>query len=353
MFTIFPKYNKTAHILFWAVLIIWGVLGWKMWEIASNDKGLETPVYAKEDTRNATSSQDVVVQEVQTENATSTLVFVGDIMLSREVGSIMKRKNDWGYPFLLASSTLQNADLTFGNLEGPISNGGIKVGSKYSFEADPQVIAGLEAAGFNVLSLANNHMWDYSSVAFRDTLTILDANSISHVGAGRTYDEAHMPVIKEVHGVKIAYLAYTNLLPASLGTRGDKDTVAAFDREQMSLDIQHAKQVADIVVTSFHWGEEYQTAHNAAQEDLAHFAIDTGVDLVIGHHPHVVQEVEQYKGKYVVYSLGNFVFDQNFSPDTKNGLMLTVSLEGKNITEVKPQRVEFTSTYQPFLVSTP
>jgi poly-gamma-glutamate synthesis protein (capsule biosynthesis protein) len=281
----------------------------------------------------------------------STLVFVGDIMLSRDIEKTMLKDNDWRYPFLKISDFLKNADLTFGNLEGPISNNGTKVGSIYSFEADPRSTEGLLYSGFDVLSVANNHIWDYGPQAFEDTLQTLKDNNIAYIGGGSSFEEAHSPVVKEVKGTRIAFLGYTNLLPPTLGTKNSKPAVAFPDQEQMILDIQKAKRLADIVVVSFHWGEEYQTKHNSFQEKLAHAAIDAGADLIVGHHPHVVQELEKYNGGNIVYSLGNFVFDQNFSEDTKAGSLLTVTVKNKKIEAVIAHKVIFTSSYQPFLVS--
>ena len=277
------------------------------------------------------------------------LVFVGDIMLSRTIGKIMIKNNDWNYPFLLVSDLLKNADITFGNLEGPISSRGVLSGSIYSFRVDPHAVEGLTASGFDVLSIANNHMWDYGAQAFKDTLSILASSSISYVGGGLSYTEAHTPVIKDVRGTKIAYLAYTNLLPASLGTLGEKPKVAFPDKDQMTSDVKKAKESADIVVVSFHFGDEYKTHHNAYQEKMAHAAIDAGASLVIGHHPHVVQDTEQYNGGYIAYSLGNFVFDQNFSKDTRSGMVVSVSIKDKKIDEFLTQKVQFNSSFQPYL----
>jgi len=290
-----------------------------------------------------------VVKPKSNNNQASTLIFVGDIMLSRAIGNLMVKNNDWHYPFLEIGDYLDTADLTFGNLEGPISTNGTNVGSIYSFRADPQSVGGLSYYGFDILSLANNHIWDYGAEAFKDTLTILTDNGIRYVGAGLSYEEAHEPVVKETNGNKIAFLAYTNLLPPFLGLRDARQAVALVDEPQMILDIQKAKTLADIVVVSFHWGEEYQMQHNSFQEQLAHLAIDSGADLIVGHHPHVVQEVEEYNGGYIAYSLGNFVFDQNFSEDTRNGFILTVFVRNGKIESLNQQRIEFTSTFQPFL----
>jgi poly-gamma-glutamate capsule biosynthesis protein CapA/YwtB (metallophosphatase superfamily) len=279
-----------------------------------------------------------------------SLVFVGDIMLSRGIDFYMQKNNDWRHPFLKMAEFLKNADVVFGNLEGPISNKGADTGKLYSFRADPKSIEGLLYSGFDVLSLANNHAFDYGPEAFIDTQKILKENAIDYIGGGLTYKEAHAPIIKNIKGTKIAFFAYTNLLPSSIGFESSRSAVAFPNKDQLVIDIQNAKSLADVVVVSFHWGEEYQTVHNLYQEDLAHFAIDSGAGLIIGHHSHVAQDFEKYKNGYIAYSLGNFVFDQNFSEETKFGLVLEVVFEDKKIIEVKTQKINFTSSFQPFLV---
>ena len=276
-----------------------------------------------------------------------TLVFVGDIMLSRGVGRMMEKKNDWQYPFLKIKDTLVEADLLIGNLEGPISSKGVKVGSIYSFRADPRAVVGLADAGFDVLSLANNHLWDYGRDAFNQTLDILREANIDYIGAGIDYPEAHQALVREVKRTKVAFLAYTDLVPISITKENSKPAVAFLDLKQIIPDIAKAKTLADLVVVSFHWGNEYETKHNQKQEALAHAVTDAGANLVIGHHPHVVQEVEKYKDGYIAYSLGNFVFDQNFSTDTRSGLILKVTVKDKKIEKVEPQKIKFTPTYQP------
>lgn len=279
----------------------------------------------------------------------ANLLFVGDIMLSRNIGKLMVKHNDWSFPFALIKDTLRGADLTFANFENPVSTGGVLSGSIYSFRVDPRALEGVTDAGIDVVSFANNHVWDYGKVAFNDSLVLLNEKGISPVGAGATFADAHAPVIKEVNGVKIAFLAYTRLLPYFLGEADAEPAVAYPEPEQIGRDIIEAKKGADIVVVSFHWGDEYQIHHNAEQETLAHDAIDAGADLVIGHHPHVVQEVEKYNGKYIAYSLGNFIFDQNFSEDTHRGLMLKVHITDKQIASVEEIPVKFTKEYQPYI----
>ncbi|MES2215792.1 MAG: CapA family protein [Patescibacteria group bacterium] len=277
------------------------------------------------------------------------LVFVGDIMLSRNIGSLMVENNDWGYPFEHVKDFLKKADLTFANFENPVSTRGENVGSIYSFRVDPRVLQGMTDSGIDVVSIANNHIWDWGPEAFADTLTLLPASDITPVGGGNDYATVHTPVVKDVKGTKIAFLAYTRLVPGFLSRTDSVPAVAYPTIEQIALDVDVAKTMADLVVVSFHWGNEYETKHNAEQELWAHAAIDAGANLVVGHHPHVMQEVERYNDGYIAYSLGNFVFDQNFSEDTSKGLVLEVLVDDKKIQEVKQHIVTFNKTYQPSL----
>ena len=283
-------------------------------------------------------------------------MFVGDIMLSRGITKQIEKYQDNRYPFLKIASTTQSADLTFGNLEGPISSRGRNQGSIYSFRAKPEAVEGLKFAGFDILSLVNNHIWDWGKEALEDTIDILKENEIEPVGIDRNYEEANAPVIFEInlqtsdipkindnirmsdvqrlnwdigspkiesYITKIAFLAYTNLYPNSFKANGNSAGISDFDIEKIKNEIKYLKesQTADIVVISFHWGEEYQTRSNKTQQNIAHGLIEAGADLIVGHHPHIIQEIEQYQDCWIAYSLGNFVFDQSFSEETMRSLI--------------------------------
>lgn len=294
----------------------------------------------------ATSPKDTQIPDM---SEPKTLVFVGDVMLSRHIGKIMANGDDWRFPFQYVRDFLRSADLVFGNLEGPISGRGTNQGSIYSFNADPYAVQGLTDAHFKVMSVANNHILDYGPQALLDTLSVLKVAGIAPVGAGVDYASAHTSVIETVGDTRIAFLGYTNLLPASVGEKDATPAVARPDEETVRRDIGIVKQDADMVIVSFHWGDEYRTAHNAWQERMAHAAIDAGASLVIGHHPHVVQEVENYNSGYIAYSLGNFIFDQNFSPDTSKGLLLEAFVKDKKVTGIKTMNVSFNAAFQPII----
>lgn len=277
---------------------------------------------------------------------TTTLMFVGDVMLSRSVGDKMKKTGDERWPFLKIAEYLKEADLLFGNLEGPISDRGANVGSIYSFRADPKVIEGLKYAGFDILSVANNHIGDWGREAMKDTFHILGENGISYAGGGFNENEAHAPIIKEVKGTKFAFLAYTALGAGYTKAVGEQSGIAWLDIDRMKNDITQAKEQSDIVIVSFHFGEEYQTEPNQHQKNTARSAVDAGASLVIGHHPHIAQEIEKYNEGYIAYSLGNFIFDQFFSKETMSGLLIKVSAHKNKIQKVESIKTNISQQLQ-------
>lgn len=281
-----------------------------------------------------------------------TLMFVGDMMLSRSVGEKMEQENNWPWPFLKIADYLKEADLLFGNLEGPISNQGRNVGSIYSFRANPRAIEGLLYAGFDVLSVANNHLGDWTREAMEDTFRTLKENKIDYVGGGYNKLEAYSPIIRELaDGTKVAFLGYTNLGSRYWEAKDSLSGIAWLEEEQIDKDIKKAKELSDIIVVSMHFGEEYLAQPNSAQQFFARAAIEAGADLVVGHHPHVIQETEEYQDGYIAYSLGNFVFDQLFSEETARGLILRVLVEGGRIKEIKPLEIKISEFFQPELIS--
>jgi poly-gamma-glutamate synthesis protein (capsule biosynthesis protein) len=281
------------------------------------------------------------------ENKTITIILVGDIMLDRGVEYIIKTQGrptsggypDFKFPFLKIAEEFRNADILFGNLEGPISNKGTKVGSIYSFRNDPKAIEGLSYAGFNVISLANNHAFDYGREALEDTFLRLKTAGIDYVGAGFNEGEAYSSVVKEINGMRIAFLAYTNLGPETWKASEKNSGIAWIsekDFEKIREDIKNAKSKSDILIVSLHSGEEYSSSPTQFQIEFSKMAIDAGADIVIGHHPHVVQKNEQYPSGYIFYSLGNFVFDQSFSEETMRGQIVKILIEDDKIKDYNP-----------------
>lgn len=282
-----------------------------------------------------------------------SLAFVGDIMLNRRVEMMMMANGDYRFPFLKIAKDLTDTDLLFGNLEGPISDKGTKVGSIYSFRASPEAIEGLEFAGFDVLSLANNHSFDYGKEALQDTFSLLEDAGIDYVGAGSNSEKAFGLLIREVNGLKVGYLAYTNLGPKTWRAGQSSPGLAWVNEDsfaELKKNISLARARSDVLIVSIHAGEEYIKDPSSFQVNFSRLAIDSGADIVIGHHAHVTQKSEEYNGGYIFYGLGNFVFDQSFSNQTMQGQMIKVLVENGKIKEVLPVDVKLNESFQPEIV---
>jgi poly-gamma-glutamate capsule biosynthesis protein CapA/YwtB (metallophosphatase superfamily) len=277
------------------------------------------------------------------------LGFVGDIMLDRSVKtSVLKNGGDYNFVFQKIASTLKTFDWLFGNLEGPVSDNRKKVcGSIYSFEIATSVPQILKQNNFTVVSIANNHMFDYCYSGFEDTLKNLKAADLAYVGGGLDGDEAYYPKVFTVGNLKISVVAFSEFNEKSMGAAGDRGGVAIISPERVCTTVSRAKEMADLVVASFHFGEEYKAEPNSYQRRIAEKSIDCGADLVVGHHPHVIQPLEYYKEKPIVYSLGNFVFDQAFSEETMKGNILAVTVKDKKVASVELIPYKLNSTFQP------
>ena len=288
------------------------------------------------------------------------LVFVGDIMMSRNVSAMIENNynGDYGFLFDHVEDYLNQADIAFGNLESVISNLGLpnKIKGAPLFRANPSAVDALVSAGFDILSVANNHCFDYGAVAMEDSFNTLRRNGIQDVGGGFKAEEAYAPVIFAVKNnndetiMKIAYLALNAVADTGYQSwiaTSDGSGIAWATTESMEKAVYMARSLADVVIVSLHFGTQYETLpKNKVQDDLAHLAIDRGADLVIGHHPHVVQPVMSYSGKYIVYSLGNFIFDRD-GDLTREGMVVEVILQDKEIVEITPKCYTINSLYQP------
>lgn len=278
-----------------------------------------------------------------------SILFVGDIMMDRGIRSTVEKygKGDYSYPFERVRDALSEADIAFGNLEGPISDQGEKHGSLYSFRMDPAVIRALYDAGIDAVSVANNHMGDYGREALEDTMRRLRRAGIAYAGAGWDSKEAQDVTIVERAGQKIGFLGFSDVGPAWIEAGEAVPGISLASVGKVTKAVRQARGKVDILVVSYHFGEEYEVRSRARQQELAHAAVDAGTNIVIGHHPHVVQEVEQYKGGVIAYSLGNFIFDQAFSDDTKKALALKLFMKGKTIERFEKIPVVFNERFQP------
>ena len=303
--------------------------------------------------KGATENNKNIIPQI-VENKNTTLFFVGDMMFTRGVKSSVEKNFGSDYNKLFENlPELKNADILFGNLEGGVSDIGNNVGGKYSFRVDPNILPVLKTAGFDILSFANNHVGDWNISAFKDTLTRLKEIGILKTGAGMNKIDAETPIIIEKNGTKFGFLGFSDVGPDWMKAKVDTAGILLASDPNLGEIIQNAKTKCDVLIVSFHWGEEYKLIHNKRQENLAHTAIDNGADLIIGHHPHVMEDMGEYKGKIIVYSLGNFIFDQHFSKDTMRGMLFSATFDGKNLVKTEQKIITLNKNYQPEGIFTP
>lgn len=280
-----------------------------------------------------------------------SIIAVGDIMMSRHVWTkIIEHGGDPRHPFLQTADFTSQADLTFANVESAVSDMAEPPPEGMSFIVPTKGIDGLEYAGFDIVSLANNHSMNFGREALLDSVEQLESRGIMTAGAGSNLEEAHAPAILEVKGNKIAFLAYQNIGPedAWVATTS-RAGLAWMDTDLLEMDIKQVRDEVDYVIVSMHAGTEYVFDPIPAQVEFAHAAIDAGADLVIGHHPHVVQDKEIYNGKQIIYSLGNFVFDQMWSEETRRGEVLTATLENGEVKDIEFAKIRIYDYNQPQL----
>ena len=235
-------------------------------------------------------------------------------MLGRNVGDLMNIKGV-NYPFDEVKSSL-NGDITFGNLENPATDEKTQFLVKdYPFKAKPSSISGLSYAGFDIVSIANNHIMDYGPQGAQDTVDNLEGQDMLSVGLwhGQNADTDRItrPVIIELEGMKVGYLAYTDGVPPSCTATNTSIGPLPMDMAIIEADITYSAPLVDILVVSIHWvyQPQYNTTEAVWQKNIAHNIIDFGADIIVGTGPHVLQGIEGYNNGLIMYSLGNFVFD--------------------------------------------
>lgn len=268
--------------------------------------------------------------------AEATLIFVGDAMQhqaqldrAKELG---KGEYDYSDCFSLIAPDIRKADYAVCNLEVPLG-GGPDYSGYPCFSAPDSYAVALKDAGFDMMLTANNHCLDRRDKAARRTLWALDSLGIDHVGTYKNLEERDslVPFVKDINGIKIAFLNYT------YGTNGilpkDGVEVSLIDKEKMQREINLAREKgAELLVVAMHWGIEYVLLENNVQRDIADFLIELGVDMIIGGHPHVVQPMKVVKNEkedkdvLLVYSLGNFISNMN-SADTRGGAMVWATVK--------------------------
>lgn len=255
---------------------------------------------------------------------------VGDIMLGGTATPELARYG-YDYPFARVNELLAQANLVLGNLEGPLTERGQPFeGKRYVFRSPPDRVApALARAGIRLVSLANNHLMDYGLEGLRDTVRALDQAGIRYAGAGENLTAARRPAFVEIGRTRLALLAYSLTFPEEFWASAERAGTAFGHEHEVRADVAAARRDADIVLVSFHWGREGTTELRDYQRTLGHAAIDAGAAAVIGHHPHVLQGVEQYREGIILYSLGNFVFGSYSTVATRSAIALLTLREGR------------------------
>lgn len=267
------------------------------------------------------------------EQSVNTLMAVGDLSFSGIDHIILKNP---GYPWAGTKAILQTATTLMGNQEIPLSSrGSIYTKKTWILRADPRTVQSLNLAGFDIVTLANNHILDYGPIALQDTLNALDSAKIARAGAGANLDEARRPaLITTPDGTKLAFLSYSLVYPEIFWASKTRPGTPFGDPGYFVPDIQKAKTMADYVIVSFHWSDELHFYPSDYQKIYGRKCIDAGASVVIGHHPHVLQGLEVYKKGLIAYSLGNFVFGSR-STRVKDSMILNIEYDKNGLIQAK------------------
>lgn len=336
------RYNRKSvymrRIRFLLIMVFIIVLGKFIYSsISDNIKGSwgipDDPVYDNEET---------VIEEEKPEEVTIIISAIGDTALGRDyrfshknsMDEVFEKNNeDYGYFFSKVAHIFEESDLTIANLENAFTLENKKAekydyGNNYWFKGDPKYANILKEANIDAVSLSNNHTYDFGQKGYDDTKETLENLGIGYFG----YDDLYETNVK---GINIGFVGFNELGEYEQGT----------DKEELKADIENKikllKNNNDFVIATFHWGKEYVHEHNETQRDLAYFTIDCGADFIIGTHPHVIQGIEKYNGKYIIYSLGNFCFGGNKNPpdyDTliyQQEIVFEILNEDKRLIEIK------------------
>lgn len=265
--------------------------------------------------------------EVRNFSSAVSIAAVGDIMLANYTSQYI-HTHGLDYPFDSTRSILLAADIAFGNLEAPFTDIGTKFEKTFNFKVPPKIAPSLIHAGFDVVTLANNHILDYGMEGLRSTLQVLDSIGLAYCGAGLSLEQAQRPAIIERNGYRVAFLGYSLTFPEEFWAT--PTTGGTNYPRNLPANIAHANSLADLIVVTFHWGAEGSNYPKDYQKHFAQLAIDCGADLVIGHHPHVLQGLEIYKNRLIAYSLGNFSFS-SYSRRSTESMILKVHLTKKGL----------------------
>lgn len=250
-----------------------------------------------------------------------TLAAVGDVFFARGVAKQIEKHGAY-YPFSKIAATFRKADIAFCNLECPLSKRGLPRHRRFLFRCDPNYAQVLKKTGFDVISLANNHTLDYGRDALMDTIRAVESAGMTPIGAGKGFDDSRRLRIVTKNGLRVGFLAFTDEPCVGVVPQPHAPGAAALDAHDLPRIVRKAKSRCDALVISFHWGVEYMKRPTERQRKVARACIDNGADLILGHHPHVLQPTETYKGKPIIYSMGGFVWDSRIFGSDKSAIYI-------------------------------
>lgn len=280
----------------------------------------------------------IITRVVETIGEEVEIILTGDVMLGRNVLTRTEKEKDWMYPFNKVSEYLKNADIVFSNLESPVVENCPRTDSGMVFCTSPELVEGLRFANIGVVTVANNHMGNYGQKGINDTKRYLTEAGIDYTGMGDL-------VVKEIKGTKFGFLGF--------------DFVNAKPTDFDIKLVRQSDSLVDVLIVGVHWGEEYKDKANNKQREIAKSLVENGADVIVGHHPHWVQDTEKINqtstklrwARPVYYSLGNFVFDQSWSEETKKGLVIKLTFKDGELIKEEKLPIYISSLGQPEFVN--
>ncbi|MDQ0269141.1 CapA family protein [Cytobacillus purgationiresistens] len=283
-----------------------------------------------------------VAQVKPANDAVLTGSIVGDVMTGRYVDEITDR-HGYNHLFRYTQPFFNESDYVTGNYENPATEREVepREGKSIALKTDHASVDGLAGAGFNAVALANNHMMDFGEQALADTLAVLDEKNIDAVGAGNNIEDASNRIsYQEINGRTLATLSFSDLTGEQVKADHNSGGILDFTPDTFIPLTAEAKANADLVLVHAHWGNEYNSRASERQQELARALSDAGADIIIGHHPHVLETVEVYNDSVIFYSLGNFIFDQGWTRTRETALVQFHLLEsGETRFEITPMKI--------------
>lgn len=342
-----PKLNLKK--LFCAILLIFIII-----LIASNVTKAPTQFSAKK-----TSNEPIATQaEEKVQDITINMSVIGDVMCHgpnyKDAYNSTTKTYDFSTFFTQIKSYISNADIAIGNLETTFA-GGNKAYSGYpTFNSPPELAKNISDIGIDILTTSNNHSLDTGYNGLVNTIDTLDELGISHTGTFKSEEEQNKILIKDVNGIKIAFLSYTYGTNGISIPKGKEYCINLIDKDLIKSQLDSAKTLnPDVICVSMHWGIEYRTVQNSEQEDLADFIFENGADIILGSHPHVLEPMEKRtitmedgttKDGFVIYSLGNFMSAQK-DKYTKDSIILNLQITKHSDGNITIDSYDYTPIY--------